>query len=142
MATKTKTMKAQTPRQMAEARAAELELLKETVGNSHGKWIGRHPKFTLGDLLAFLRGVEEEFLTFDADDILADMGNELGDAADYLNEFEDFNKPIDSDGALPTVGYRAANVEEDIEQVEELIELVGESFKVKKLLPRTKAAKN
>ena len=135
MATKlmTNTAKAKTTRTEIEAKAAELESLKEAVSNSHGKWIGNNPKATLGDLLSFLRSVEEEFLNFDDEDILADIGDELGDAADYLNEFDDFNKPIDSDGELPTVGYRAANVEEDIEQVEELIELVGETFKVKKL---------
>lgn len=129
----TKTATAKTTRTEVEAKAAELESLKQAVRNSHGKWIGNDPKATLGDLLSFLRDVEEEFLNFDDDDLLADIGDELGDAADYLNEFEDFHTPIDSDGELPTVGYRAANVEEDIEQVEELIELVGVTFKVKKL---------
>jgi hypothetical protein len=135
MATKltTKTATAKTTRTEAEEKAAELESLKEAVSNSHGKWIGNNPKATLGDLLSFLRSVEEEFLDFDEDALLADICNELGDAADYLSEFEDFHTPFSHDGELPTVGYRSDDLNDDIARVEELIGIVGETFKVKKL---------
>lgn len=128
----TKIGNVKTTRTVAETKADELKSTKEGVSRSHGKWIGNNPKATLGNLLSFLRGVEEEFLNFDEDDILADICNELGDAAHYLNEFEDFNKPFSGD-ELPTVGYRSDDLNDDIDQVEDLIELVGETFKVRKL---------
>lgn len=137
----TKATKAKAVRTEDETKAAELESLKETVSNSHGKWIGNNPKATLGDLLSFLRDVQEEFFNFNDDDILADISGELGDAAVYLTEFEEFTKPIGPDKELPTVGYRAANVEEDIGVVEDLIEHVGEGFPMKKLCSWEQAMK-
>lgn len=117
-------------------RQEHLAFLKREVGASHGRWIRSHRTATLSDLLAYLEGVQEELIAFNDDDVLAEIANELGDAADYLSDFAPLEEPVDSDGELATVEYRLANVEEDIRFVEELVEAVGGLFKVARLPKR------
>ena len=100
------------------------------MGRAHRKWITNNRSATLADLRQYLEDVAEEFQGYDEDALIADHFGELGDAADYLSEWGD---PT-TDGEEPvTFEYRLANVEEDIQHVDDLIELVGESFKVKNL---------
>ena len=122
-------------------KAAELRNLKIGVSKAHRRWIENNPTATLADLLSFLSAVQEDFEQFDEDDILADIVGELGEAGEYLAEFESFELPVCVGGGLPTVGYRATNVEEDISNVGELIELVGESFEVERLPITNRRAK-
>ncbi len=117
--------------------ATEIARLQEDVSRRHRKWIKNNRSATLADLQRFLQDVADEFDGFDQNALIADFFDELGDAADYLSEWAD---PT-TDGEEPvTFEYRLANVEEDIQHVEELIELVGDSFKVKSLQPRKKRA--
>ena len=117
--------------------ANEIARLQEDVSQRHRKWIKNNRSATLADLHRFLQDVAEEFDGFDQDALIADHFEELSDAADYLSEWAD---PT-TDGEEPvTFEYRLANVEEDIGHVEDLIELVGDSFKVKSLRSRKKRA--
>lgn len=123
-------------------RAAELRNLKISVSMAHRRWIENNPTAMLSNLLSFLLAVQDDFEQFDEDDVLADITDDLGEAGEYLAEFESFELPIYDGGGLPTVGYRTANVEEDIEDVGELIELLGESYEVKRLpVPKHRAKK-
>lgn len=120
-----------------------VEFLKEWTGRNQQKWIKSYPTATLGDLLQYLERVQDELLAFNYDDVLAAIIDELGDAADWLGEWGSIEVHVDSDDAPATVEYRLDNVEEDISTVEELIDSLGESYKVKRLPKpkhRTKAA--
>ncbi|HEY7328067.1 MAG TPA: hypothetical protein VH592_10525 [Gemmataceae bacterium] len=111
-------------------KATEVALLKNDVAGAHQTWLKKNRRATLGDLLAFLQDVNDDFLSYDQDDLLSDYIHGLGYAAEYLEEWGDV---YDEEGESATFGYRQCNVEEDISRVEDLIELVGESFKVKRL---------
>ena len=127
----------------AERQTKHIEFLKEWTGRNQAKWIKAHPCANLDDLLQYLERVQDELLTFNYDDVLAEIINELGDAADWLGEWGPIEVHVDGDGKPATVEYRLDNVEEDIGEVEELIEALGVSFQVKrfpKLKPRGKAA--
>jgi hypothetical protein len=120
-----------------------LDFVKRQAGHNHRKWIRSHPSANLGDLLQYLEQVQDELLAFDYDDVLAEIIDELGDAADWLSEWGSIEVHIDGLDEPATVGYRLDNVEEDIREVEELIEGLGESYKVKRLpnwTPRSKAS--
>lgn len=120
-----------------EARLREhLAFVRKEVGDSHSKWITAHRSASLGDLLAYLEGVQDELMAFNDEDVLAEIADELGDAAAYLSGFAPLHEPVDIDGELATVEYRLMKVEEDIGEVEELIEAVGPSYKVSRLPKR------
>ena len=127
----------------AKRQIEHIEFVKEWTGRNQAKWIKAHTSANLGDLLQYLERVQDELLTFNYDDVLAEIINELGDAADWLGEWGPIEVHVDGDGKPATVEYRLDNVEEDIGEVEELIEALGVSFQVKrfpKLKPRGKAA--
>lgn len=114
-------------------KATEVARSKETVYRAHRKWIKNNRSATLADLRQFLSDVADEFDGFDDDALIADHFGELWHGADYLSEWADST----TDGEEPvTFEYRLANVEEDIGNVEDLIELVGPTYKVKSLQPR------
>ena len=120
-----------------------LDFLKKWTRHNHQKWIKSHPTANLGDLLQYLEEVRDELLNFNYDDVLAEIINELGDAADWLGEWGPIEVHVDGDGEPATVEYRIEELEEDIDGVEELIESLGISFGVKRLPkwnPRAKAA--
>jgi hypothetical protein len=99
----------------------ELAELKRTVARNHQAWIEDNPRSTLGDLRDYMLGVQDEMIGHDEDDPVAELG---GDAGQYCAGF--------GEGDV-TVGYRLGNVEEDIQLIEELIEEVGERYKVRSL---------
>jgi hypothetical protein len=99
----------------------DLAELKQKVARNHQAWIEDNPRGTLGDLRAYMLGVQEEMNGYDEDDPVADLD---GDAGQYCAGFDDDDV---------TVGYRLGNVEEDIQVIEELIEEVGEKYKVRSL---------
>lgn len=105
--------------------------LLRTVAREHRTWIKRNPNATLGDLLTHLNVVEDELLSFDEEEVLVEILDELIAAAEYLSDWTPVNEPIDGD--LPTVGYRLLNIEEDIGCVEELIDEVGEDYSLKRV---------
>ncbi len=109
-----------------------LDFIKRMTGRHHHRWIESHPSANLGDLLPYLEGVQSELLDFNTDDVLAEIINELDAAADWLSEWEPVDVHVDGDEPA-TVELRLGNIEEDIEVVEELIEALGVSFKVKRL---------
>jgi len=102
----------------------DLTYLRQTIARNHQRWIKDNPKSTLGDLRDYMLGVQDEMNEYNDDDPVADLD---GDAAEYCADFGD------DDEADQTVGYRLANVEEDIRVIEELIEEVGEEYKVRSL---------
>lgn len=107
--------------------------LLKNVGDNHRRWIEENKDATLGDLLEYLNSVQDELTAYDEDVVLADIIDELVAAADYLDDFTPVEEPLDDDGEMATVEYRLANVEEDIEYVEELIDELGEEFLVSQL---------
>jgi hypothetical protein len=118
----------------------ELALNKWWVRHTHGRWIEAHPTATLGDLLGFVQAAEEELLGYDPDDVLAEIVGELDQAAAYLDDFPNLDEPVCDGGELPTVEYRMADLEQEIADVEELIAVLGETYRVSRLpkrLPRT-----
>lgn len=118
-------------------KTSETARLQERVYRTHQQWIKNNGSATLTDLRQFLQDVSDEFYTHDGDNLIADYFHGLGDAADYLSEFADPTK----DGEEPvTFEYRLANVEEDIWHIEDLIKLVGDSFKLKNLLRKNNLA--
>jgi len=141
-----KTIKNRNPTRAEVAKADELrhvETLKAEVGRKFTKWRKSNPTATLGDLLQFLERVQDELLAFDSDNVLLEIEGELSDAADWLATWGPIESHVDGDGEPATVGYRIEELEEDIGEVEELIEALGESFGVKRLpkwKPRAKAA--
>lgn len=106
----------------------------EWVKMQHGCWIAANSNGTLEELREHLESVRSEMLRYDGQELIADYIDELDVAADYLGTFED-------DDDRPTFDYRLENVDEDLEQVDDLIELVGESFKVADLPSREDAMK-
>jgi hypothetical protein len=115
--------------------ARDREFYTKQVADNHGRWISSNPEGTLADLLGFLECVRYDFLRYDSEELIADHFDDLRNGSDYLLDFGDPSEPVDGD-ELPTFGYRLENVDEDLGHVDELIELVGESFKVADLPPR------
>ena len=105
------------------------KLTAETVRCAHKAWIAKNSDASVGDLVAYLDAVRVEFLQHDEDDLLADHIADLNKAADYLSGWGDVSEPV-VDDELPTFGYRFANLEEDIQEVDELIGLFGESHRL------------
>ncbi len=140
-----KTSKTRKPTKAEVAKADELrhiETLKAEVGRKFVNWRKWNPTATLGELMQFLERAQDELLSFNGDDLLVEIESDLSDAADYLDTWEKKTGYMD-DEEFADVDYRLANVEEDIGEVEELIEALGESFSVKRLpkwKPRAKAA--
>ena len=113
--------------------AAAQDFLTKQIVFDHGLWIAANPNGTLEDLLEFLESVRTEMLRYDEEELIADHIDDLEIAAEYLDGFGDPNEPLDDDGELPTFGYRFENVDEDLQNVDDLIELVGESSEVAEL---------
>lgn len=140
-----KTSKSRKPTKAEVAQASELkylELLKAEIGRKFMNWRKWNQSATLGDLLQFLERAQDELLSFNGDDLLVEIEGDLSDAADYLATWEQKTGYM-GDEEFADVDYRLANIEEDIGEVEELIEALGESFSVKRLRkwkPRAKAA--
>ena len=140
-----KTSKTQKPTKAEVTKAYELkhlESLKADIGRKFITWRKWNPTATLGELLQFLELAQDELLSFNGDDLLMEIEGELSDAADYLATWEQQTGYMDGE-EFADVDYRLANVEEDIGEVEELIEALGESFSVKRLpkwKPRGKTA--
>ena len=110
---------------MAKKRFPEdLKFAGETIRYAFNSW----QPGTLGELQSRLEEVRDEMESFDGDDLIADHWDELTIAADYADMFSDPDDRGDDDWPL-TFEYRLANVEEDIQYVEELIEGLGETFK-------------
>jgi hypothetical protein len=118
------------------AATSELALTKWWVRRNHGRWIEARPTATISDLLGYLRAVEEELQQYDPDAVLADILDELDEAAGYLDDFPSPDEPVDDGGELPTVEYRMADLEQDIGDVEELIAALGGSYRVSRLPKR------
>lgn len=106
--------------------------IQGTVFLASRKWIKYNPTATLADRLEFLNEVADEFSSFDGSDLIDDSLDELCFGDDYLAEWGEYATG-DGEGEQYDFDYRMANVEEDIGDVEELIELVGADFPVKKL---------
>ena len=140
-----KTSKTRKPTKAEVAKAYELkhvETLKAEIGRKFMNWRKWNPTATLGELLQFLEQAQDELLSFNGDDLLMEIEGELSDAADYLATWVQQTGYMDGE-EFADVDYRLANVEEDIGEVEELIEALGESFSVKRLpkwKPRAKAS--
>lgn len=100
---------------------------KMLVRNKHQLWLEDSPKGTLGELLAWLEEAYEECLTFvSSDDPVIEETDDIPPTlADYLSAFDDH------DGEQ--FSYREANLEEDIQEVEELIEELGKGMRLAKL---------
>src|SRR5262245_34026134 len=98
----------------------ELNSLKRWAGHNHSRWIASNKRATLSDLLGYLRVVEEELAAHDPDTVLAEIIDELDVAADYLGDFQNLDEPVTGD-ELATVGYRLADLGQDIGDAEELI---------------------
>jgi hypothetical protein len=141
-----KTSKTRKPTKAEVAKADELrhiETLKADVGRKFINWRKWNPTANLGELLQFLERAKDELFSFNDDDVLVEIESELSDAADWLATWGPIESHVDGDGEPATVGYRVEELEEDIGEVEELIEALGESFSVKRLpkwKPRTKAS--
>jgi hypothetical protein len=99
----------------------ELAELKQRIARNHRAWIEDNPRSTLGDLRDYMLGVQEAMNEYNDDDPVADI---VVVAGEYCAGFGEDDV---------TVGYRLANVEEDIQVIEELIEEVGEEYKVRSL---------
>lgn len=140
-----KTSKTQKPTKAEMAKAGELshvETLKAEVGRKFMNWRKWNPTATLGELLQLLERAQDELLDFNGDDLLVEIEGELSAAADYLDTWEQKTGYMDGE-EVADVDCRLANIEEDIGEVEELIEALGDSFSVKRLpkwKPRAKAA--
>lgn len=105
------------------------EIYTKQVADSHSRWISSNLEGTLADLLGYLECVRFDFLRYDADELVADHFEDIRNGSDYLLDFGDPSEPVDGD-ELPTFEYRLETVDEDLMNLDELIELVGESFKV------------
>jgi len=105
------------------------------IADNHSRWISNNPEGTLADLLDFLECVRYDFLRYDGDELIVDHFEDLRNGSEYLLDFGDPSEPVDGD-ELPTFEYRLESVDEDLMTLDELIELVGESFKVADLLSR------
>jgi len=116
------------------AAAAQVILIKGIVFD-HSRWISSNPEGTLTDLLEHLESVRSEMMRYDEDELITDHIDDLEIAAEYLGTFED------DDDERETFGYRLENVDEDLQNVDDLIELVGESFKVAELPSQEDALK-
>jgi hypothetical protein len=103
----------------------ELAELKLTVARNHLGWIKENPKSTLGELRDYMLEVRAEMNQRNDDELVADL-DEV--AAEYCASFGEDDV---------TVGYRLANVEEDISVIEELIEELDEQYKVRSLMRGT-----
>ncbi|MAX38793.1 MAG: hypothetical protein CME33_19725 [Gimesia sp.] len=99
------------------------------VGDNHSRWISNNLTSTLADLLGFLECVRFEFLQYDPDELIVDHFEDLCNGSDYLLDFEDPSESVNGD-ELSTFEHQLETVEEDIMTLDELIELVGESFKL------------
>lgn len=96
-------------------------------------WLDAQMANNLGDLHRLLEEVQDEMIGVGGDALIVDHWDELEVAAGYISAFgapteqeEDLDVPYDFD-------YRLANVEEDLMHVEQLIEGLGESFKISDL---------
>jgi hypothetical protein len=125
----------------AERQIEHIEFVKEWTGRNQQKWIKAHPSANLGDLLKYLEGVREELEAFNYDDVLAEIINQLGDAADWLGEWGPIEVHVDGDGEPATVVYRIEELQEDIDAVVDLAEAFGKLFKVKQLPKPKRRAK-
>jgi len=130
MTTKTKAQKGKKkPTSAAQRDKEHILWLKKHVGEDFTRWRSANPKGTLGDLLHFLEEVEQEMYSFNDDDVIEEVRDELDNAYEYLLEW---GESTDHE----TVGYRLANVEEDKNHVEELIEELSPSYRVSRLPKR------
>jgi hypothetical protein len=132
MATKTKAQTGKSKKKTtsaAERQKEDLLWLKRHVGEGFTRWRSANPKATLADLLQFLEEVEQEMYSFNDDDVIEEVRDELDNAYEYLLEWD-----VSTDHE--TVLYRLENVEEDKGYVEELIEELSPSFRVSRLPKR------
>jgi len=140
-----KSSKNRKPTKAELAKADELrhvETLKAEIGRKFMNWRKWNPTATLGELLQFLELAQDELLSFNGDDLLVEIEGDLSDAVDYLATWGPNEALLDCEEPA-TVDYRLDDIGQDIGQVEELIEALGESFMVKRLpkwKPRAKAA--
>ncbi len=145
-AKRSKTTKTRKPMNAGVAQTSDLrhiETLKAEIGRKFTSWRKSNPKATLGEMLEFLESAQYELLSFNGNDVLVEIEGELCDAVDWLATWGPIDGHVDDDGQPATVEYRIEELEEDIGQVEELIEALGETFSVKRLpkwKPRAKAA--
>jgi hypothetical protein len=103
----------------------DLKFAGEQIRYAFDSWNDDAPIETLEDLRDLLVEVRDEMEEFDGDDLIFEHLDELYLTRDYESLFTepgDDNDPV-------TFHDRMANVEEDIEHLEELIEGLGESFK-------------
>lgn len=104
----------------------DLTFEGEQIYSAFWSWHEKGYINTLGDLLRRLRVVEYDMNRFDRDALIIDHWEDLRIGLDYVELFGDPNDHYDE---LPlTFEYRLENVDEDIMYVEELIEVLGESF--------------
>lgn len=88
---------------------------------------------TLGELVAVLKDIREEFLYFDWFALISDHLDELAITADYIDLWDDPSKPDFGPPVPHTFSYRMGLVEDDIDHVTHLIRGLGESFRLSDL---------
>lgn len=95
--------------------------------SNHQTWLGDNPKGTLGQLLVWLEKAHEECLSMtDDEELLIEEAEDVPETlAEYLSAFDDH------DGE--TFAFREADIDEDIQRIEALIDELGESMRLSKL---------
>jgi len=114
----------------------DLKFAGEHIRYAFRHWHETGITSTLGGLLNTLRVAEEDMARFDRHALIADHWEDLRVALSYVELFGDPN--LHDDDLPLTFEYMLANIKEDIDLVEQLIEGLGESFKFADL-PKSKA---
>ena len=102
-----------------------LEQLTKQVAKTMEPWIQRNAKATLGDLHIFLEDAYSDAGSFEEDDLVDESHDEMGEAGDYLNYTEGEN--------VQTFEELSSMIEDDMGNVQELVEILGDQFPVSKL---------
>lgn len=105
--------------------------LPKRVAQEHERWIDKHVGDTLAELLEYLEFVRYEMQRYEPDDLIVDHFDQLGVAAEYLAEWDE---PHSDDDEPHDFEYRLANLDEDIERLDEVIDMLGAEFKLADLL--------
>jgi putative heme iron utilization protein len=108
--------------------------IKTDIQHTHQRWIKSHPNSTLNDLKEYLEAVMDELLCFCPEDTIADYQDDLSeDALEYLCDWGegDLADLVMGDDEPATFEYRQGNLEEDIMNVEEAIETLGGSYRLR-----------
>jgi hypothetical protein len=106
--------------------------IKVLLQHTHRRWIKSHPNATLNDLKEYLEAVMDEISHFDPDDTIADYQDDLSeDALEYFCDWGDLADPAMGDDEPATFEYRQGNLDDDMMNVEEAIEALGGSCRLR-----------